>query len=111
MLTWQWKENVGTLEIEQVRGDETHEFTLKLYQGNAFLIVLWEKELEDGREYSLYMFFADKQHLKNCVKNSPDVFREWKKLTINRQNYDRKYWKELILALDTCNPECKIVLQ
>lgn len=41
--------------------------TIKLYNGNAFCIMLTEWE-EDGKSlYSLASFFADKEHAKRCL--------------------------------------------
>ena len=115
-LNWNWNENIGTLEIEQHwegRGenDGTHTWTLNLYIGNAELIVLHETE----EQYNMYTFFCDKDHLKNCVKNCPEIFEDWKVLTINVAEYmKRRDWNtltRLLKAVTKCNPNCKIVLQ
>lgn len=117
-LNWLWNKNVGTLKIEQTwtgRGelDGVHEWTLHLYEGNAFLIILWQEEPDENGDftYSLNNFFTDKEHLKRCVQNNPDIFDDWKELTINRENYPEKKYLELIKALNKCNPKCKIILQ
>lgn len=63
MLTWDFKKKCG--EVTLMQGDR--EFTLNLYQGNAYLIFLSEYE-EDGKSmYSLYSFFADKTHAKRLL--------------------------------------------
>ena len=46
-LQWQWKEQIGQLDIMQ--GDK--KFTLSLYTGNAMLIILHENDHLDGFLY------------------------------------------------------------
>ena len=62
-LNWRWDERCGEAVIQQNGKD----WTVSLYQGNAFLIFLYEYQ-EDGQNmYQLYNFWADKQHMKNCL--------------------------------------------
>ena len=68
-LNWSFKEKCGEATLRQ--GDR--EFTLHLYQGNAYLIFLNEWEEDGEGRYSLYSFFADKTHAKKMLglqKNS-----------------------------------------
>ena len=79
-----------------------------LYQGNAYLIFLNEWE-EDGKNlYSLYSFWADKQHMKNCLgltsKKNEESFNYFNTpectLTTVRLNKRKcKYLKDIINAL------------
>ena len=47
--------------------------TIKLYNGNAFCIMLNEWE-EGGKElYTLASFFADKEHAKRCLSLTKDT--------------------------------------
>ena len=68
-LYWNWNEKCGeaTLLDKHPHNDEPHEFTVSLYQGNAWLIMLHEY-VEDGKEmYSMYSFWADKEHMNNVL--------------------------------------------
>ena len=59
-LNWSFKEKCGEVTLRQ--GER--EFTLTMYQGNAFMIFLSEWE-EDGKGmYNLYSFWADERHAK-----------------------------------------------
>lgn len=61
-LNWNWSDKVGTATLEN-RGKE---YEISLYDGNAFLIELYEYN-EDGTDmYQLQGFFADKCHAKRC---------------------------------------------
>lgn len=63
-LEWRWSEKVGEAVIRQ--GEK--EYTLNLYKGNAFLIMIYEYKGEDGTDkYSMYSFFADKEHAKRSL--------------------------------------------
>lgn len=62
-LTWDWNKKVGEAVVSQ----NGKEYTLNLYQGNALLIFLSEYE-EDGKDmYSLWSFWADKEHARSCL--------------------------------------------
>ena len=115
-LNWNWNENIGTLKIQQNwedRGENSgiHEWTLNLYVGNALLIILHETE----EQYNMYNFFIDRDHLKNCVKNCPEIFEDWRELVLNADEFlSRRTWTDLqniMKAVRTCNPKCKIILQ
>jgi hypothetical protein len=75
-LRWNWNEKIGELDIEQ--GE--NKFTLSIYQGNALMIIL--QEWEDD-QYSMYQFFADKAHFKNCQKDTEwNYCEEWRELRL-----------------------------
>ena len=62
-LHWNWDEKCGEAIIEQFG----NEYTLNLYEGNAYLIFLNEYK-EDGKQmYSMYNFLVDKEHAKRCL--------------------------------------------
>lgn len=96
-LNWNWSDKVGTLEavVDAYEGEnlvkKPHTFTL--YQGNALLIVLDEKE----EEYTLYSFFADEAHAKNMMgMNKKQGYTDniiarwgWKKIRINTKKYTK----------------------
>ena len=96
-------EKCGEAVIQQ--GEK--EWTISLYQGNAFLIFVYEYQ-EDGQNmYQLYNFWADKQHMKNCLGLNQkegyggNMFNEagckMKKIRINKGKF--RYTKELTQAL------------
>ena len=72
-ITWQWKEQIGELDIMQ--GDK--KFTLTVYTGNAMLILLHENE----KSWTMYNFFADRTHFNNCKKDKEWNYAEYTGLT------------------------------
>lgn len=74
-LQWQWKEQIGELDIMQ--GDK--KFTLTVYTGNAMLILLHENE----KSWTMYNFFADRTHFKNCKNDKEwNYAEEWRELRL-----------------------------
>ena len=63
-LNWRWENKCGEATIVDI---ENREHTLNLYEGNAFLIFLREYEENGHNMYSLWSFWADKEHMKNCL--------------------------------------------
>ena len=64
-LNWQWSEKCGEMLF---RGEEGNEYTLSLYEGNAFLIMLYEYKDEIGEDYyDMWSFWVDEAHAKNCL--------------------------------------------
>ena len=103
-LNWKWDEKCGEAVIQQ--GEK--EFTVNLYQGNAFLIFIHQYTDDEGQEmYNLYTFFLDKEHMKNCLGLNRkegyggNMFDEGgcklKKIRINKAKYP--YTKDLVQTL------------
>ena len=98
MLRWNFDDKIGEAVIRQ--GDK--EYTMNLYDGNAFLIFVDEyKDIEGKEMYSVWLFFADEEHAKNCLglsKNSDgnifDERNELVRIRINKKVY--KYTKKLV---------------
>lgn len=97
-LEWRWENKVGTITIFNY--DREVEFSL--YQGNAFLIMIYEYQ-EDGKDmYRMHNFFADKQHAKNCLGlskgHNENIFNQdayqIRKIHINADKYS--YTKDLV---------------
>lgn len=67
-LYWSWKTKCGEATFRrELSNGETREFTVNLYEGNAFLIFIYEYK-EDGRDvYNVQGFFVDKDHMKRCL--------------------------------------------
>ena len=79
-LNWNWNEKIGELQIRQ----EEKEFTISIYKGNALAIFIHEYVNKEGEEvYSMYIFFCDKEHFKNCTKDKTwNYAEEWVKITL-----------------------------
>ena len=97
-VNWRWDEKIGTIDIFNY--DKV--VTYQLYQGNCFLIMLYEYE-EDGKDmWSMHNFFVDKEHAKNCFGISKgyddNLFNhdryKIKKIRLNKGKY--RYTKDLV---------------
>lgn len=107
-LHWLWKDKCGEITLVQSFPEEKNkEFTISLYTGNAYLIMLHEFVNEKGVEvYEMFGFFSDKQHMLNCLGlNKKDdytsnmyqsPYQRFTKLRINKAKYS--HTKELIAA-------------
>ena len=76
-VTWNWSDKVGEATVYSER--QQKEFTLNLYQGNAYLIFINEYK-ENGEDmYTVYSFFVDKAHAKRMLgleKGSTNAFSD-----------------------------------
>ena len=62
-LVWNWKDKCGEMCVVQSHPDEEDQmFTVDLYQGNAYLIMIHEFKEADKDKYSVFSFFVDKAH-------------------------------------------------
>ena len=112
-LNWLWSEKVGEADIQQ-RGVE---FTCSLYQGNAYLIFLYEWEDEGQQLYQMHCFWADKDHMKNMLGLNPkngfavnEFNLESERLVAIRINRKMRYTKEIVTALVQAFDNLKIEL-
>jgi len=107
-LHWQWNEKCGEATLRETHeGEPDREFTLSLYTGNAYLIMLHEREENGEQVWSMYSFWADKQHMKNCLglnkkgghgDNMYDT--PYQKITKVRLNKAKcRYFKDIVPAL------------
>lgn len=91
-LNWSWNEKCGEAVFEQL----DKEFTVNLYQGNAYLIFIYEYN-EDGKDmYNLWTFWADKVHAKRCLgleKGYENLYSDGrdklKKIRINKSKFSK----------------------
>lgn len=104
-LRWNWNDQIGELTVKQFingkLGDE--EYTKSLYDGNAFLIILneWKEPTTNENMWSMYSFFADEEHAKNCLglnKGHSNIFLEGTtRITKIRLNKARaRDWKKIV---------------
>ena len=110
-LNWQWEDKVGTIDIFNT--DKVVTYTL--YQGNAFLIMLYEYKEEGKDMYTMHNFFADKEHAKNCfglTKGYENMFNtnyyRIKSIRLNKKKY--RYTKDLVDMLIKAFDNIKIEL-
>lgn len=77
-LTWNWDNKVGeAIFARKMHSGETKEFTTNLYEGNAYLVFIYEWKEDDTEKYNLQGFFLDKAHMKRCLgidKRSKDTY-------------------------------------
>ena len=64
-LNWQWNQKCGTATFYDNWTEK--EFTVSLYEGNAYLIFISEWTENERNMYNLYSFWADKEHMNNCL--------------------------------------------
>lgn len=110
VLRWDWKGKIGEMIINQKRktdeGEWSKDYTISLYEGNAFMIMLSEYKNEEGEDmWNMFSFFIDKTHAKKCLglqKNGDgelvNIFDEgWQTLKVLRINkHKSKNWKDII---------------
>lgn len=77
-LVWNWGEKCGEATFKQeLKDEESKEYTVNLYTGNAYLIFMYEWEDDGVEKYNVHSFWADKEHMKRCLgltKNSYNMF-------------------------------------
>ena len=109
-LQWKWDAKIGQALIKQ--GDK--EYEVNLYQGNAFLIFIyeWAEVAESGEKkdkYLIWSFFADEYHAKNCLGlnkeslgNIFDKDCQLVKIRLNKKKYSytKKLVELLVMAFD-----------
>lgn len=102
-LNWKWENKCG--EATLLQNDK--EYTIGLYEGNAFLIMLSEWK-EDGKDmWNMFSFWVDKQHMKNCLGlnkkegyTSNQYEEGWQRITKFRFNKAKsRHWTDIIPAL------------
>ena len=106
-LVWNWKDKCGEMCVVQSHPDEEDQmFTVDLYQGNAYLIMIHEFKEADKDKYSVFSFFVDKAHMRTCLgldkkgKQSGNCFcTPYQRVTMLRLNKAKyKYSKEVVAA-------------
>lgn len=119
-LNWYWKDKCGELTFSQnYKGEEYKEFTVDLYQGNAYLIAInTYKDPRTGNDmYNLWTFWADKEHMKRCLgtakgKEYSNLYNDdgcrFIKIRLNKAK--NHYWKQIITELATAFDDLTIEL-
>ena len=72
-LRWDWNEKCGEITFVQQHKNkdgewEPREYNVSVYEGNCFMIMLYEFKNDAGKDvYNMYSFFAYKYHAKRCL--------------------------------------------
>lgn len=74
-ITVNWNEKCGEATFSQNVDGEKKIYTLDLYVGNAFLVMIDD----NGEERNLACFFIDAFHMERCLKDG--IFQGWDTLT------------------------------
>ena len=77
-ITWDYSKKCGEATFQtRYEGVEPGSYTVNLYEGNCFLIMINEYTDEDGTEMAaLNSFFCDEEHISNrgkCSMNSTRI--------------------------------------
>ena len=99
-MTVNWNEKCGTATFENHFEGEARTYTVDLYVGNCFLVMVYEFINEDGEtERQLDSFFVDEGHMKRCLDNG--IYnRDYCQMTKIRLNKAKcRYYKEIIALL------------
>lgn len=113
-LYWDWNKKVGKALMVNPDGEN---YTLTLYKGNAFLIMLYEYKNKQGTElYNMYNFFVDKVHAKNCfgmTKGYNNIYEgnnSFVNLTFYRDKCDPSYLADIVKIFSTGLPNVPILI-
>ena len=110
-VNWSWNNKCGEIFFEQKHQKdgsdewETKEYSVQLYEGNAFMIMLYEWEENGKGMYNMYSFFIDEDHAKRCLglkKNGDgelcNMFEggldTFTKIRINKAK--SRHWKKIV---------------
>ena len=100
-LTWTWENKSGEAIFMNETDEGFKEFAVSLYEGNAYLIFIYEyKDKDTGDDmYNLQGFFTEKTHMKRCL----GIDKKWPE-TYGHNTYNKKYSyiSKLRLNKDKC---------
>ena len=95
-LHWNWDLKVGYLCISQQINGEERLFNISIYKGNALAIFLYEYDDDGVEKYTLWNFFADKDHFRNCLK---DKSWDWAKDVTSAVFYGDSIHRDMWLVI------------
>ena len=103
-LRWNFNERCGELVTVTKIGEEERTVEHPLYVGNAYLIALNEWDEGDRHMYSLYTFWCDEQHMKNCLglaKGKENIYADdsdrWVKIRLSKTKC--RHYRKIAAAL------------
>lgn len=107
-LNWLWENKCGEATFRTELNDKVEEYTVSLYEGNAFLIFVYEYEENGQNLYTVQEFFVDKAHMNRCLgidKKDEESYgynmfsSGYRKLTKIRLNKEKsRNYKEIVKA-------------
>ena len=80
-LNWLWSEHLGTVRRTDKRTGEV--YYTDLYKGNTLLIEIYTNPLTDC--YNLVTYWADEQHVKNCLADGLKTYSRADVILIERE--------------------------
>ena len=109
-IQWRWDEKCGEATFRrEIKDGEVKTVTANLYEGNAYLIFIYEWTEGESEKYNLWGFFADKDHMKRCLgidKKDKETYgdnmydKSYDKLVKVRLNKSKnRHYKDIIQAL------------
>lgn len=75
MITVDWSKKCGEATFCQTIDGTDKVYTLDLYEGNAFLVMI----RDNGEERTLNCFFVDEGHMERCLQKG--MFTGWDRMT------------------------------
>ena len=113
-IRWKWDEKCGEATLRQTAGDDAREFTLSLYTGNCYLILLHDFEEDGTQMYNMHSFWADKKHMESCLgltKGKENIYSGYQTFTKIRLDMEKcRYWKTIVPAIKKAFPDIVIEL-
>lgn len=101
-LHWNWNECIGEATFETGQADRPY-ITVNLYQGNALLLFLHQFKENGADMWSMYSFWVDKDHMKNCLgltKGNSNIYKDIPcRLASIKLNKETKYLKDIVSCL------------
>ena len=118
-IHWKWDEMCGEATFRrEIKDGEPKDIKVNLYEGNAFLIFIYEWKEGESEKYNLQGFFVDKDHMKRCLgidKKDKETYgynmynKSYDKLVKIRFNKKKsKHYKDIITALVQAFDEIEI---
>lgn len=109
-IQWRWDEKCREATFRrEIKDGEVKTVTANLYEGNAYLIFIYEWTEGETEHYNLWGFFADKDHMKRCLgidKKDKETYghnmydKSYDKLVKVRLNKSKsRHYKDIIQAL------------
>lgn len=104
-LQWNFKEKAGTITHVGFNGEPVK---FNFYEGNAFMIELYEYEEDGVGMYAMKSFFLDVDHAKRYLAEYADSYKPLT-MTIYRNHF--RQWKKAVDIFTKTYPDLEIILK